>query len=257
MMKFRKGISILVALAMLITICAVDSPKISQAGVKVIVGKKLKVEIADTDTIVVKGKAKATSSNKKIAKVNKISKYEKNSNIHIKGVKVGKATIKVKVGKKSKKIKVTVLPKTVGGVKVQKNSETAATVSWKKSKGASGYRIYRSNNSNYGFTKIATKKGAKKTSFYNSGLQKGKYYYYKVQAYGKKGIKSEELSKSVSVRTWKQIWSDEFNGNKVDTSKWQYDIGGGGWGNRELQYYRPENNIVKNDMYYKLSVIQW
>ena len=98
MKKFRKGISILLALAMVITICAVDSPRITKAGVKVIVGKKLNVEITDTDTIVVKGKAKAKSSNKKIAKVDGIDRYEGNSNIHIKGMKVGKTTIKVKVG---------------------------------------------------------------------------------------------------------------------------------------------------------------
>ena len=83
MKTIRKGISILVALAMIVTICAVESPKISQAGVKVIVGKKLNVEITDTDTIVVKGKAKAKSANKKIAKVDSIDRYEKNSNIHI------------------------------------------------------------------------------------------------------------------------------------------------------------------------------
>ena len=134
MKKFRKGISILLALAMVITICAVDSPRVTQAGVKVIVGKKLNVEITDTDTIVVKGKAKAKSSNKKIAKVDGVDKYEGNSNIHIKGMKVGKTTIKVKVGKSSKKIKVTVYPNTVSGVRAAKNSETSATISWKKSK---------------------------------------------------------------------------------------------------------------------------
>ncbi|MBP5772876.1 MAG: family 16 glycosylhydrolase [Eubacterium sp.] len=243
MKTFRKGISILVALAMIVTICAVDSPKISQAGVKVIVGKKLNVEITDTETIVVKGKAKAKSANKKIAKVDSITKYEKNSNIHIKGMKVGKTTIKVKVGKSTKKIKVTVYPKTVSGVRAAKNSETSATVSWSKSKGAAGYTIYRSNNRNAGYVKLASKKG---TSFFDSGLEKGKYYYYKVQAYGKKKIKSEDLSNPVYVRTWKQIWSDEFNGNAVNEKVWNYDVGDGGWGNRELQYYRPENNIVKD-----------
>ena len=246
MKTFRKGISILVALAMIVTICAVDSPKISQAGVKVIVGKKLKVEITDTDTIVVKGKAKAKSSNKGIAKVDSIKRYDGNSNITINGMKVGKATIKVKVGTAKKKIKVTVFPKTVSGVKAAKNSETSATISWKKSKGATGYTVYRSNSSNGGYKKVAKRKGAKKTSFTNNNLAKGQFYYYKIKAYGKKGIKSEEYSKSVSVRTWKQIWSDEFEGNKVDESKWNYDTGGGGWGNRELQVYRSENNIVKD-----------
>ena len=35
------------------------------------------------------------------------------------------------------------------------------------------------------------------------------------------------------------VWSDEFDGTKLDSSKWGYDIGNGnwGWGNGELQYY--------------------
>lgn len=38
------------------------------------------------------------------------------------------------------------------------------------------------------------------------------------------------------------VWNDEFDthrSNLPDTSKWLYDIGGGGWGNNELQYYVP------------------
>lgn len=41
------------------------------------------------------------------------------------------------------------------------------------------------------------------------------------------------------------IWSDEFNGKGLpDPSKWNYDVGGGGFGNEEAQFYtknRPEN----------------
>lgn len=246
MKKFRKGISIILALAMLVTVSLYESPQISNAAVKVIVGKKFKVEITDTDTIVVKGKAKAKIANKKIAKVESITRFGKNSNIHIKGLKVGKTVVKIKAGKSKKKIKVTVFPKTVSGVKISKRSETSASLSWKKSKGASGYRIYRSTSENGGFSKIATRKGAKKTSMVNNGLKKGKFYYYKVQAYGKKGIKSEDFSKAVYVRTWNKVWSDEFSGSKVNTKWWVYQNGGGGWGNRELQVYRPQNNIVKN-----------
>lgn len=36
------------------------------------------------------------------------------------------------------------------------------------------------------------------------------------------------------------VWSDEFNGPSgqlPDTSKWNYDTGGNGWGNQELEYY--------------------
>ncbi len=45
---------------------------------------------------------------------------------------------------------------------------------------------------------------------------------------------------------WKLVWSDEFNGpngSAVDSSKWAFDTGAGGWGNNELEYYtaRPQN----------------
>jgi len=48
---------------------------------------------------------------------------------------------------------------------------------------------------------------------------------------------------------WKLVWSDEFNGpneSAVDRSKWTFEIGGGGWGNQELEYYtdRTENASV-------------
>ncbi len=43
------------------------------------------------------------------------------------------------------------------------------------------------------------------------------------------------------------VWSDEFNVDGApDPTKWGYDLGAGGWGNNEPQYYtsRPENVIV-------------
>lgn len=44
------------------------------------------------------------------------------------------------------------------------------------------------------------------------------------------------------------VWSDEFDGTELDRSVWGFNIGGGGWGNQELQYYtdRPENVRVEN-----------
>jgi beta-glucanase (GH16 family) len=50
---------------------------------------------------------------------------------------------------------------------------------------------------------------------------------------------------------WKLVWSDEFEGDRVDPAKWDFDIGNGfydytnnvwvpGWGNEELQYYTRE-----------------
>ncbi len=47
----------------------------------------------------------------------------------------------------------------------------------------------------------------------------------------------------------KPVWADEFDKEGLpETSKWTYDTGGHGWGNRELQYYtanRAENALVK------------
>ena len=45
---------------------------------------------------------------------------------------------------------------------------------------------------------------------------------------------------------WKLVWSDEFNGpanTQPDSGKWNYDLGGGGWGNGELETYTnsPQN----------------
>ncbi len=45
------------------------------------------------------------------------------------------------------------------------------------------------------------------------------------------------------------VWSDEFDTDGApDAGKWGYELGGGGWGNNELQYYtsRPENVTVEN-----------
>ena len=41
---------------------------------------------------------------------------------------------------------------------------------------------------------------------------------------------------------YKLVWHDEFDSEAKalpDTAKWKYQLGGGGWGNRELQYYAP------------------
>ena len=53
-----------------------------------------------------------------------------------------------------------------------------------------------------------------------------------------------------SQSSWKLVWSDEFNYTGLpDASKWGYDVGGHGWGNKELQNYterRKENARVEN-----------
>lgn len=46
----------------------------------------------------------------------------------------------------------------------------------------------------------------------------------------------------------KLTWADEFDGTTIDPKVWTYDLGGGGWGNGEMEYYtnRPENARVEN-----------
>jgi len=49
---------------------------------------------------------------------------------------------------------------------------------------------------------------------------------------------------------YQMVWNDEFDYTGLpDSSKWNYDVGGNGWGNNELEYYtskRMENSRVEN-----------
>lgn len=45
----------------------------------------------------------------------------------------------------------------------------------------------------------------------------------------------------VAAQQWQLVWADEFEGDGlVDASKWEYQVGGSGWGNQELQFYTAE-----------------
>ncbi len=49
---------------------------------------------------------------------------------------------------------------------------------------------------------------------------------------------------------WQLVWSDEFNGpagTPPSASNWNYDLGGGGWGNGELETYTNSVNNVFQD----------
>ncbi|OIJ17433.1 beta-glucanase [Anaerobacillus alkalilacustris] len=66
-------------------------------------------------------------------------------------------------------------------------------------------------------------------------------------------VKAEETSNANDE--WKLVWSDEFEGDKLDETKWTRDTGNGffqedgtfipGWGNEELQSYQEDNVRVE------------
>lgn len=55
---------------------------------------------------------------------------------------------------------------------------------------------------------------------------------------------------SAQPPTWQLVWNDEFDAPGLpDSTRWNYNVGGHGWGNNELQYYtaaRSENARVEN-----------
>lgn len=61
---------------------------------------------------------------------------------------------------------------------------------------------------------------------------------------------SGKTNKTETASVWKLTWSDEFNYKGLpDSNKWNYDIGGHGGGNNELQYYTGNellNALVEN-----------
>ncbi len=51
-------------------------------------------------------------------------------------------------------------------------------------------------------------------------------------------------------------WDDEFNGTSIDTSKWTFQTGGGGWGNGELEYYTdPATKVGQPNAYVSNGVL--
>lgn len=73
-------------------------------------------------------------------------------------------------------------------------------------------------------------------------------YVVYVSAYNSGHFISSTMSLIVFVGP-SLVWSDEFDVDGApNSSKWSYDLGAGGWGNNESEYYtsRPENVIVQN-----------
>ncbi len=50
---------------------------------------------------------------------------------------------------------------------------------------------------------------------------------------------------NASKKDWKLVWSDEFDGNKLDYTKWEIEVNAFGGGNNELQIYTDRKENVR------------
>lgn len=61
-------------------------------------------------------------------------------------------------------------------------------------------------------------------------------------------IPSGGFSSPTSYAGMNLVWADEFDAATLNTTFWNYETGtgNGGWGNKELQYYREDNTSILN-----------
>ena len=91
---------------------------------------------------------------------------------------------------------------------------------------------------------------------YNSEF--GYYTYAAPKGYPGKTV--EEMA----AAGYTLVWSDEFDGDSLDLTKWDYQIGNGqvassnpGWGNQEAEYYTDSpDNVSVSDGYLKITALQ-
>lgn len=60
----------------------------------------------------------------------------------------------------------------------------------------------------------------------------------------------KEAKQTLPERSWELTWSDDFTGaagSSPSAAKWAFDVGAGGWGNSELQYYTNRTKNVSLD----------
>lgn len=116
----------------------------------------------------------------------------------------------------SKSSRIPAGPKAVKSLKYKANDYKTVTLSWKSSKGATKYIIFRSTSENENYKKVKT---TNETTYKQSNLTCGKTYYYKIVPYadsipGKEKVikaytkpaKITKLKASVSGTTIKLTW---------------------------------------------------
>ncbi|MDE6253164.1 MAG: SH3 domain-containing protein [Lachnospiraceae bacterium] len=107
----------------------------------------------------------------------------------------------------------------VSGLVQASNGSTSITISWKKISGVSGYKIFRSDSPNGKFKSIATVKGYSNIQYKDTGIEKGREYYYKVRAYVTREGKTQygSYSTQLTART-KSFAPARYKKAKVNTT---------------------------------------
>jgi hypothetical protein len=115
------------------------------------------------------------------------------------------------------------------------------------------YRMtYNSNNSRYEQAIEAVKGDTVSYSFtYNNGTPAYDSEWYNYTVGDSSTDTSSEPEPTATVTSsdgYSLKWSDEFEESTINRSNWTFDIGNGGWGNNELEYYtdRIENARIED-----------
>ncbi len=89
-----------------------------------------------------------------------------------------------------------------------------------------------------------------------SKLPPDKEFNFSLMAFDIAGNHSEPEIVSIATEalSWDVLWHEDFNVNGApNTNHWNYQTGGGGWGNNEVQYYTNGENVIIEDGVLKLE----
>ena len=119
------------------------------------------------------------------------------------------------------------------------SNERSISIYWNSSSDATtmvtGYKIYNNGD----FIAFTSDNSIKLTN-----LLPEQEYVFDINSCdlaGNQSPSAQVIASTTSIN-WELAWSDEFEGTQVDQSKWNFQVGGDGWGNGEAQYYTDGAN---------------
>ncbi len=117
------------------------------------------------------------TNNKKVATVDAKGK------VKAKAVGVCKVTILSKEdGASTSHVEIVVTPKKPS-IGKGKASGGKVALKWKSAKGVTGWEVFRSTKQKKGYKKVAGLKGAKRTTYTDAKVNRGKEYFYRIRSY--------------------------------------------------------------------------